>query len=175
MTDILLITEDFVKSNSNLPDNLYGEWLLPAIREAQDIGLQGVLGTRLYCKVCGEVADNSIEERIGNLIQVAQPYIMYQTIADLIPVISVKLGNIGAVISNDEHVQNISKDQRENLQYSYRYKADHYKMMLQRYLINHRDLYPELECSDCCQGYIKPDLGTSYSTGLWLGGKRTLA
>lgn len=173
--ECILVSEDYLKSNFPIPDNLDGEYILSSVRLAQDIDLQGVLGTRLYCKVCDEVLNDDVEERIDNLIQVAQPFVAYKTLSYLVPVISVKFGNLGMVISNDEHVENISKAERENYSWMETYAGDHYKMMLQRYLVNHKDLYPELECSDCCQGYIKPDLGTSYSTGLWLGGKRTLA
>ena len=34
MTNILFISEDYVKSNSSLNDNMFGKNLLPAMREA---------------------------------------------------------------------------------------------------------------------------------------------
>ena len=51
MTNILLISEDYIKTNSNLNDNVWGDYLLPAIREAEDIGLQSILGSCLYAPV----------------------------------------------------------------------------------------------------------------------------
>ena len=93
---------------------------------------------------------------------------MYQTIVSLIPIIGTKLGNIGTVISNDEHVQNISSSERENLEYRYRYLADHYKSELQKYLLANKDLYPELT-STCLKNL---NLKSSNSLPLWTGGLR---
>ena len=42
MTTILLISEDYVKTNSGLDNNVYGKFLMPAIKEAQEMGLQTI-------------------------------------------------------------------------------------------------------------------------------------
>lgn len=169
MTNTLLISEKYVKTQSNIQDNVWGDFLTPAIREAQDIELQPIIGRPLYKKILKEVENKDVEERFKTLIEDwIQPYLLYQTIVSLIPIIGTKLGNIGTVISNDEHVQNISSSERENLEYRYRYLADHYKSELQKYLLANKDLYPELT-STCLKNL---NLKSSNSLPLWTGGVR---
>lgn len=169
MTNTLLISEKYVKTQSNIQDNVWGDFLTPAIREAQDIELQPIIGRPLYKKILKEVEEKDVEARFKTLIEDwIQPYLLYQTIVSLIPIIGTKLGNIGTVISNDEHVQNISSSERENLEYRYRYLADHYKSELQKYLLANKDLYPELT-STCLKNL---NLKSSNSLPLWTGGVR---
>ena len=51
MAEILLTSEAFVKSVTNVSDNLAGKYILPSIREAQEQGLKGILGDPLLAKV----------------------------------------------------------------------------------------------------------------------------
>lgn len=45
--NVLLISEDYIKSESNLDFNVSGKYLMSAIKLAQDIELQSTIGTRL--------------------------------------------------------------------------------------------------------------------------------
>lgn len=176
MRNVLLVSEDTIKTYSGLNDNIFGKSLLPAIRESQEIGLQGIIGHCLYERLCSMVADGSIEE-IENLPyktlldEYVSYYLIYQTIYDLIPIIGTKIGNIGVVVSNDEHVVNLSEDERDRVDTYYEYRADFYCKRLQEYLLNNKELYPELD--ECSCGQMKANLDSAASTGLWLGGYRS--
>lgn len=175
MTKVLLISEDFVKTNSNLDSNVWGEYLTPSIREAQDIGLQQIVGSCLYNAILSKVADGSItattESAYKTLLdEHIQPYLMYQVITDLVPIIGVKLSNIGVVRSNDEYVQNLTEDERHNIKQFYQYKADFYCRRLQQFLLTNKELYPELD--ECTCSNIKATLDSAASTCLFLGGMR---
>ena len=175
MTNILLISEDYIKTNSNLNDNVWGDYLLPAIREAEDIGLQSILGSCLYNRILSLVDDGSIADS-GNtqykilLDEYIQEYLLYQVLTDLIPIIGTKLANLGTVISNDEHVVNLTEGERGRLTNHYQYRADFYCRRLQDFLLNNRGSYAELKECDCER--IKANLKTAASTGIWLGGYR---
>lgn len=171
MTNVLLISEDYVKANSGLDNNLYGKYLLPAIREAQDMGLQPIIGTSLYDVLKGMVADESIDGDYKNLLDTyIQPYLLYKTIANVIGIASTKIANLGTMRTEDENAYNVSKEERDYLVNTYIYKADFYCDLLQRYLCKNRSNFPELNNCDCA-GY-SPNLKSSESTGLWLGGER---
>lgn len=174
MTKILLISEDYIKTNSGLNDNVWGTYLGPAIREAQDIKLQQILGTTLYQSLLKMVENGAIRNDdfkpyktlLDDFIQV---YLMYQTISDLVPIIGVKLTNLGVVVSNDEHTTNLTQGERELVQTYYEQRAEFYGKRLQNYLIENRENYVELNnCTD-----IKPTLNSVAETGLWLGGLRS--
>ena len=51
MAEILLSSEAFVKSVTSASDNLSGKYILPSLREAQEIGLKGILGDPLLAKL----------------------------------------------------------------------------------------------------------------------------
>lgn len=171
MTNILLISEDYIKTHSGLNENIWGNYLTPSIREAQDIKLQSILGTNLYKSILKQIEDDTLgikyQELIDDYIQI---YLMYQTITELIPLLSVKLSNFGLVLSNDEHLVNINADEKELLRSHYENKADFYGRRLQEFLLENYTKFPELKESDCNK--IKENLYSSSSTGLFLGGLR---
>lgn len=170
---VLLISEDYVKTNSGLDDNIYGKFLMPAIKEAQEIGLQSIIGGSLYDAILARVEDNSIQTDLDYkylLDKYIQPYLLYKTIVDLLPLIGTKIANIGTVVTNDEHVVNLAKNERDNLQTYYQYRADFYCRRLQEYLCDNSNLYPELSDCDCAK--IKANLMSSATCPIWLGGMR---
>lgn len=173
MTKIFLISEDYIKTNSGLNDNVWGSYLTPAIREAQDIKLQQILGTPLYKSLIDKVENGAIRNDDFKpyktlLDEYVQIYLMYQTISDLVPIIGVKLTNLGAVVSNDEHLTNLSQSERELVQTYYEQRAEFYGKRLQEFLKDNTKDYKELgECKD-----IHHTLNTVAETGLWLGGIR---
>lgn len=175
MTNVLLISEDYIKSNSGLDDNVYGKYLLPAIREAQDMGLQTIIGGNLYDYILNAVEDNSIQNSANsnykNLIDAyIQPYLLYKTIANAIGIASTKIANLGAMKSDDEKSYNVSKEERDYLINQYTYKADFYCELLQKYLCKNRSYFPQL--SDCDCDRMKSNLYSSTSCSIWLGGER---
>lgn len=171
MNNVLLVGEDFIKTNSNLSDNTWGKFILPAIREAQTIHLQQIIGGNLYKALLQKVVDNTVAEQYEELIKDhIQWYLLYEVLSDIIDVLDVKLANLGTVRSRDEYVDNISDEERTRLKQNYAYKADFYCRRMQQYLLDNRNAFPELdECT--CQS-ISANLNSAASTGLWLGGVR---
>ena len=172
MTNILLISEDTLKTYSHLNDNVWGKSLTPAIITAQDIYLQKFLGSCLYKKVLELVENGGIRnENYAMYKELLDSYItnflIYQTLANLIPEISTKITNMGLVTSSDEHVQNVTQGERDLVMGQYQKYADAYCKMMQDFLKENRDNFPELNCCGA------PNLDSSAETGLWLGGTRS--
>lgn len=175
MNKILLVSETYIKTNSGLDDNVFGKFLLPAIREAQDISLQSIIGTSLFDRICSMVADNSIsnEENFDYkylLDKHIQPYLLYMTLCNILPLIGSKIANLGAIYTSDEHIQHLSNLDRDSLQDYYEHRASFYAKRMQDYLIKNRIIYPELNDCDCSD--IKPNLTSSAASPIWLGGPR---
>ena len=149
MTNILLISEDYIKTNSGLNENVWGSYLTPAIREAQDMRLQSVIGTNLYKSILNQIDTDTLQPQYKTLLDdYIQVFLMYQTISDLVPIIGVKLTNLGVVVSNDEHLTNLSQGERDLVQNYYLERADFYCRRLQEYLLANREKYPELKHCD---------------------------
>ena len=105
--NVLLISEDYLKTESFLDDNVSGKYLLTAIKMAQDIELQSIIGTKLLHSIQKKVFDNVIElednwrykDLLDNYIQ---PFLLYQVLSEIVIPISYKMSNFGVMQSSDE-------------------------------------------------------------------------
>ena len=172
INNVLMISEDFVKSNSNLSDNVWGKYLLPAIREAQHIHLQSILGTTLYEALLTKIVEGSLDDQYKELVDdYCQWYLLYEVLSDIVDVLDVKLVNMGTIRNRDEYVDNISDGERVRLKHNYEFKADWYCRRLQEYLLDNADAFPELDACACES--IRANLQSAASTGIFLGGFRS--
>lgn len=174
MQNILLISESTVKSNSEISDNLYGKYLLPAIRTAQEMYLQPVLGSTLYNNIIAVVSDGTITADTNShlkelLDDYIQPYLLERVLADLVPIVSAKVANLGTVHSKDEYVENLSVENAEKLQTLHIQKSDFYLRRMQEYLLANSSMF-DLDACTC--NSLASNLNSAASTGLWLGGYR---
>lgn len=175
MNNILLISEDTLKTYSNLNDNTFGKWILPAIKESQEMGLMPIIGECLYNKICELVADGSINDVLFTaykdlLDDKIQPYLIYKTLSNIIPILNAKMANIGTVLTNDEHVVNLTQGESDLLKTYYSERCDFYTKRLQDFIKNNQSAFPEIACG--C-GNMQPNLESSEnSVGVWLGGTR---
>lgn len=171
MTKVLLVSEDYIKTESILNDNCYGKFLLPAIREAQDIYLSQIIGQNLLDELYFRVLNNQISGDYKTLLEdYIQPFLLYQVQSNIVPTLNVKLANIGTVLTQDEHIVNLSKTDVDNLKQNIQYRADFYCRRLQEYLLQNRETF---DLDDCACSAIKANLDSAASTGLWLGGYRS--
>lgn len=171
INNVLILSEDFVKTNSNLSDNAWGKFLLPAIREAQHIHLQTILGTNLYEAILNKIKDGSLADPYKELVDdYCRWYLLYVVLSDIIDVLDVKLANLGSYRNRDEYIENISDEERQRLKQNYAYKAQFYGDRLVQFLLDNRQAFPELD--DCTCHNLSSHLNEQAATGLWLGGIR---
>lgn len=174
MEEILLTSADFVRRTTNLSDNMQDKYLLSAIREAQEIGLQSILGSLLYDSLKQMVNDNTIsnEENVDykNLLNQCQYYLAYKTISNVIVVSSVKVDNIGATQNADEMVSPLALKDIFKMEQYYTNKADFYCKRLQEYLLKNHEQFKELR--QCDIDAMHSNLYSAASCGMYLGGPR---
>lgn len=176
MNNVLLISENTVKSTTNLSDNLNGDFILPAIKLAQDIELEETIGTQLLDKLKSLIYNNTINQeqnlKYKKLIdKYIQPFLCYATIAHITVPIAFKLANAGVLRTEDEKMYNVSADEVDKVKWHYQHIADTYKYRLQRYLIANYSQYPELmEYKSIAD--LRVNLYSAAKTNLWLGGAR---
>lgn len=174
MAEILLSSEAFVKSVTSASDNLSGKYILPSLREAQEVGLKGILGDDLLAKLKGLIKSGDLETESNGvyktLLDHCQYYLAYMTIVEVTNKVSYKIGNFGVTKTQDENLQVATQDEIAKMQYYYQSKADACCLDLQNFLLDHRTDYPEL--TDCCCHRIESNLRSAASCGIFLGGAR---
>lgn len=174
MAEILLSSEAFVKSMTSVSDNLSGKYILPSLREAQEIGLRNILGDSLLSKLKSLVKENVIENpanaKYKELIDRCQYYLAYVTIVEVTNKTTYKVGNFGVTKNTDENMQMATQDEVAKMQYYYQSKADACCYDLQNWLMDNRSSFPELNECDCKR--ISSNLYSAASCGIFLGGAR---
>jgi hypothetical protein len=171
MAEVLLTSESFVKSVTSISENVFGNYLLPSIREAQETSLRGVLGDSLTDRLKEVVSSpETSEKKYLDLIDKLQYFLAYSTIVKLIPKVQFKIGNAGVVKTTDENIQTATSGEIEKMIFNYQNQADTECRKLQQWLLKNYSDYPELSENDCKS--IKANLTSAASCGLWLGGAR---
>lgn len=177
MVDVLLLSEDYLKTNSALNENYFGHWLRPAIKDAQNIGLQQIIGQCLYEKIIdlvrtGEITDEENAAYKDLLDNYIRDYLIYETLKETVPIANVKIANLGTKLTEDERIVNLTQGEADLLQKSFKDKADFYTKRMQDFILNNLNAFPEIELCQCdCRYVVKPTLKATATTNLYLGGE----
>lgn len=174
MAEILLTSEAFVKNTTSISDNVAGKYLLPSLREAQEMGLKSILGDVLLSKLKDLVRTNEINDTANamykSLLDKCQYYLAYATIIEVTTKVSYKVANSGVSRTTDENVQSASADEIDKLQYYYESKKDACCLDLQNFILDNRTAFPEVNNNQAHK--IESNLYSSASCGIFLGGAR---
>lgn len=172
--DTLLTSPDFVKSVTNISDNLNGKVMQSAIREAQEIDLKQIIGQPMLTKLKTLVKNGEIHQE-GNedyldLLNECQYFLSYTVVSKLCIITSYKIDNAGVVKTADENIQNATEEEIFDMQNFYQRKADYFCSQLQYYILNHLGLLPEITEAQCLE--IRANLYSAANSSIWLGGRR---
>lgn len=174
ITDTLLTSPDFVKSVTNISDNLNGKVMQAAIREAQEIDLKQIIGSCMLAKLKQLINGNLINDpeysEYLDLLNEAQYFLSYTVVSKLCVITSYKIDNAGVVKTADENITNATEEEIFDMQNFYQRKADYFCSQLQNYILNHIGILPEITENQC--NNIKSNLYSAANNSLWLGGRR---
>lgn len=174
MAEILLSSEIFIKSVTNISDNVAGKYILSSLREAQEVGLKNIIGESLLEKLKSLVKDEKISDqeniRYKDLLNKCQYYLAYQTIVEIVYKVSYKIGNAGVVKTTDDNLQVATMDEIIAQKEYYQGKADFHCMEVQNYILQDMADYPEVDDNLCKK--IHATLHSAATCGFFLGGAR---
>ena len=173
MAEILLSSEAFIKSVTNISDNIAGKYILSSLREAQEVGLKNILGETLLEKLkdlvkSGIDAHENIKYKY--LLNKCQYYLAYMTIVEMVYKVSYKIGNAGVVKTTDENLQVATFEEIVAQKEFYQGKADFHCMEIQNYILDNRSDFPEVDDNSCRK--IRATLHSAATCGFFLGGAR---
>lgn len=164
----------FIRKHTNVSDNIQDKFLISAIREALEIDLQELLGTKLYNELLSLIESDTIEhnEKFVKLLTNVKYYLAYITIARLAVISSVKIDNIGLNKTSDEHVESLDMEDVFSVEDHYYNKADTYKTRTQKYILANRSYFNQwLSCNKLDE--IHANLHSASRCNIWLGGARS--
>lgn len=144
--NVLLCSARVIKSESVINDNVEEGTIMSTLRYVQDIQLTNIIGKKLVWRLQELVATTGIKEDEYIHYKVLlddyiTPYLVHMTVAELIPIISLKIRNKGLIKTSDEHLEVASFREMMSMREIYRQKADSYANNLKKFLCKNHSLY----------------------------------
>lgn len=135
MNNILLISEKTIKENSLVSNNVDGKYIQNAIRTAQDISLQPIIGQKLFERLCEGISNDNLTELETELIKTyIQPVLLNAVMSDLVLQLSYKFRNLGTVQTVDTNVMIPSLKDLQYIREDFNLKAQFYMNRLSDFL-----------------------------------------
>lgn len=172
MANVLLISENKIKSFTNINKNVDIDTIRAEIGIAQDIHLQTLLGTRFYEHLLSQVSSTGNTFNANELTLVNDyiaPYLIQTAYHEMIPHLHYRTMNRGIVEGNMESATGVDLSTMQYLRGVQKQRADFYKMRLQDYLITGRgqNLFPDYINYTTLDGMI-PDRSDKYNSPIYL-------
>ena len=147
--NVLLVSEDYIKSNTPISNNLDDKYLLPSIAYMQRSQLEETIGSKLLRKLQELVGENTIDNEENQHYKIllddyVMDYLMYLAIADVTVSTSFKISNFGLSRNEDEKVYSSSYSEVFQIKKYLLDKASYCRYRLQRYLIANYQNFNEL-------------------------------
>lgn len=175
MANVLLVSPEFIRSTTNISNNLQDKYLHSAIRESTDIDLEEVVGTKMLKKLKELVSTGDIQkeenEIYKDLLDAAKYFLAYSTISRVVVISSAKIDNFGLSQAEDDHIQALDMKEVFQLEKYYTNKADVYRKKLQDFVKKNLSDLPEITDYDCYD--TEANLNSAASCSIWLGGARS--
>ena len=146
MTTTLLISEAKVRAFSDLNESVDNSLITNGIREAQDIVIQPIIGTKLYNTLITKIDNNSVSSSYATLIDdYIQPALVYASIYNATEAVYVRTRNNGLLTpTGGENSVNVDKTIYDSKRQSIFNKQQFYSDQLSRYLSENFNQFPEL-------------------------------
>lgn len=144
MTDTLFISENKLKNFTDLNQSVDADLLKNAVREAQDINIQRMLGYELYQAMITRVKNSTVTGNYETLMTYVQDALLYWSYYEALESIWLRPRNNGLLIpqGGDQAaaVDNATYDKKRT---SVKNKAEWYSERLVGYLIDNQSDFPE--------------------------------
>lgn len=164
MTDTLFISENKLKNFTDLNNAIDPDLLKNAVREAQDIHVQRMLGYNLYQKLISDVKNNTLTGVYKTLMDVyVQDSLLYWAYFEALEAIWLRPRNNGLIIpQGGESAVAVDSKVYDKKRESVKNKAEWYSERLVGYLIDNGTLFPEFQTETGME--IFPDQSTAYKS-----------
>ena len=148
MAEVLFISENYLREYTNIGGNVQNNVLTSAIRKAQTIKIQSILGKALYEKLVNDIYNaGGLSGVTGNYAILLETYVvpaltawsMYESIVPL----TIKMTNKGITRAQDNYVEGIDLETLKYIRNDARNEAEWHTQRLTVYLANNANLFPE--------------------------------
>ena len=166
----LLVSEQFIKDQTQLSKNVDPNYIFEAALWAQDSEIQFVLGSTLYAKLKADVDAGTLagdyKTLVDNYIQICMKHYV---LAGTLHMAHYKITNKGVQVQDSENSQPTSRSMVDFLVEQETQKAEFYRQRMIDYLCENSILFPEYQNPGAGVDVIIPS-NDNYTTSFYLGG-----
>jgi len=164
---VLFISENYVKNNSLIDENVDVRLILPSIRDSQELRIHPILGTPLYEDLKNKITGGTLTaDDITLLDNYIAPSMLQWTMYECSASMLFKYRNKSVATKSSENSQPIDFQNLQFLRDEWKNKAEERDQRLINYLCENDELYPKYK-------EYSEDLHpkkTAYQTSFYLGG-----
>ena len=140
----LLISRNDVVKFTSVNGNVDVDKFIQYVSIAQDIHIQGMLGTRLLEKIQADIIAGTLADPYLSLLTTyIKPCLIHASLLEYLPFAAITIGNKGVYKHGAENSETVSKDEIDFLIERERKTYDHYKERFIDYICQNSTLFPE--------------------------------
>lgn len=165
---VRLVSAEFVRQTACLNANTESKYVAAAVREAQNMSLNTLIGTPLLTELCRKTYEKEeYDDDEKTLLGYIEYFIAYDAAARLVFKMYGKVSNAGVTVNKDETYEPADFKYITFLSEKYQNLADFYAGRI-------TDCLKEMNISagDKEKGDMKPSLSSMARCGIYLGGAR---
>jgi len=159
MTKLLIEKKD-IKIKTILDGNLDENKFLQFVEIAQDVNLQGYLGTDLLTKMISFVG-GTFTSPYDKLLEYTKPVLIHWAMVQYLPFAPYQVSNGGAFKRTSENSELMSKEELDSIVENYRNLAQYYSDRLIKFLCSNSIDYPEYTSNT--EEDVRPDREAYYT------------
>ena len=148
MAQVLFVSPADVIKRTGINGNVDRDQMIQFIKIAQDIHVQGIMGTRLFEKFKTDIAAGNIPTNYQTLLDdYIQDMVIHYAAIEILPYIHFKVANGGIYTKGSENGTNVSKEDLDYLVQKERDIAEHYARRFVDHMAFYNSKYPEYNTS----------------------------
>ena len=162
MADIVevqtLITEDYFKTYSPIPDNYNIKEIKPYFHVAEKLWIEPIIGMPLYEELLDEVEKNEVTPENATLLLNIYPLLAFAIVYESLPFVGYHLSQVGITKGKSENSEPVSINDVNYISSQLRNQCETMKKLLKKFLDENAEHYPlyyadnnaECNCDDEC-------------------------
>jgi len=149
MAKALLISRNDVVKFTSVNGNVDVDKFIQYVSIAQDIHIQGMLGTRLLEKIQAEIIAGTLADPYLSLLTTyIKPCLIHASMLEYLPSAAIYIANKGVYKHGAENSETVSKEEVDFMIEKQRQTAMHYKERFVDYICHNCSLFPEYSDND---------------------------
>ncbi len=162
MAKALLISRNDVVKFTSVNGNVDVDKFIQYVSIAQDIHIQGMLGTRLLEKIQADIIAGTLADPYLSLLTTyIKPCLIHASLLEYLPFAAITIGNKGVYKHGAENSETVSKEEIDFLVEKQRQTFMHYKERCVSYICDNNTDFPEYNTNTGSD--MSPDESTNFT------------